>query len=168
MEHRGEGLFHPHRGAAAVDIARQGQQFFLGQHGDGLLPHRFCRFLQIKALSHGDVKDVILSRCTLRHQRLEHLFGVNAQVGRHRNAVHRAALGGVGIGGVGDLLLLQRAHHVGLFLFHLCHGLRLLILLPAAPRRPAHRRCPAPSTHSAPRGKIPRPSVPPPQAPHWR
>lgn len=38
IDHRGEPLFHPHGGAAPVNISRQRQQLGLFQHFDGFLP----------------------------------------------------------------------------------------------------------------------------------
>ena len=125
VEHRGELLLHAHGAAPAVDVARQTQQLLLGQHGHGLLSHGPGSLLQIKVLRHGDVEHIVPAGRTLRHQCLEHMGGVLPQCRRHGHAVN-GAVRVVGVSGVGDLLLVQRAHHVGLFFFMLCHNRHLL------------------------------------------
>ena len=105
-----------------MDVARQGQQFLLGQHGDGLLPNGLGRLFQVEVLRHGDVEHIVCPGCALCHQGFEHLLRRLPQRLRHGHAVD-GALRVVAVGGVGYLLLLQRPHDVGLFLFALCHGI---------------------------------------------
>ena len=120
MEHRGEQLFHAHGAAPAVDIARQGQQLLLRQHGHGLLPHGMGGLFQVQRGGHGDIEHVITAAGPTGHQRFEHRCRILPQRTGHGHAVD-AALRVVGVGGIGDLLLIQHPHDVGLFLFMLCH-----------------------------------------------
>ena len=111
-----------------MDIARQGQQLLLGQHDDGLLPHRPGRLLQVEVFRHRDIEHIVCPAGALRHQRFEYRRRVLSQRGRHRHAV-KGAVGVVGKGGIGDLLLLQRPHDVGLFFLVLGHRDSLLCVM---------------------------------------
>ena len=114
MEHRGELLFHAHRAASAVDVARQGQQLLLGQHGHGLLPYGPGGLFQVQALCCRDVENVIAAAGPPGHQGLEHAGRVLAQGPGHGHPVD-GAVGVIGVGDIGDLLLVQRPHDVGFF-----------------------------------------------------
>ena len=133
MEHGVELLLHAHRAAAAMDIPGKGQQFLLGDHGDGLLPHSLGSLLQIKVFRHGDIEYIVIPAGCLGHQRLEHLLHVLSQTGCHRHAVCRAVRR-IGVSGIGDLFLLQNPHHIGFFLFF-CHVGHLRIQTPARMHR---------------------------------
>ena len=105
-----------------MDIARQGQQFLLGQHGDGFLSHRLGCLFQIQIFRHRNVEHIVSAAGALCHQGLEHLLRVLIQIRRHGDTIHRAVRR-VLMGRVGDLLLFQRPHDVGFFFLVLGHGL---------------------------------------------
>ena len=122
MEDGGELLLHADGGAAPVDIAGQGEQVPAVEHGDGLLPHRLGRFFQVQRVRHRDVKDIVSPGCPPGHQRLEDPLRVLPQGAGHRHPVGGLAVPvGIGVGGVGNLLLVQDPHDVGFFLFYLSH-----------------------------------------------
>ena len=102
-----------------MDVARQGQQLLLGEHGDGLLTHRFGRLFQVQAVPHRDVKHVQPPGCPPGHKGLEHRLRILPQTLRHAYPV-QTGFRVVGVGGVGDIILLQNPHYVGFFLFF-CH-----------------------------------------------
>ena len=107
-----------------MDVAGEGQQLLLMDHGDGLLPHRLGRLFQVQGVPHGDVEHIISPGGPTGHQRLEHALRVLAHRPGHGDTVHRhPLLMGIGVGGIGHLLLLQNPHHIGLFVFLLCHGI---------------------------------------------
>ena len=121
VKDRREQLLHPDRRTPAVDVARQRQQFLLVDHGHGLLAHGAGGLLQVKALRHGDVEDIVCPTRALGNERFEHARRIHAQPRRDGYAVHRAVRV-VGVRCVGHLALVERAHDVGLFLFILCHN----------------------------------------------
>ena len=128
MKDGGVLLFHAHRGTAPVDIAGEGEQLLLVEHGNGLLPHCLCRLLQVQTVPHGDVKNIEGIGGPPGHQSFEHALRVLAQRPGHSHAVHgHALLMGVGVGGVGDPLLFQNAHHIGFFVFLLGHRFTCLL-----------------------------------------
>ena len=108
-----------------MDIARQGQQLLLGQHGDGLLPHCLGCLFQVQIFRHRNVEHIVPAAGALCHQGLEHLLRVLIQIRRHGDTIHRAVRR-VLMGRVGDLLLLQRPHDVGFFFLVLGHRSHLL------------------------------------------
>ena len=75
---------------------------------------------QVQRGGHGDIEHVITAAGPTGHQRFEHRCRILPQRTGHGHAVD-AALRVVGVGGIGDLLLIQHPHDVGLFLFMLCH-----------------------------------------------
>ncbi len=97
-----------------MDVARQGEQLLLADHGNGLLAHRPGRLFQVQIGLHGDVEHIQSPGGPTGHQGFEHPLGVLSQLPGHARPV-QPCLRVVGVGGVGDVLLVQHPHDVGLF-----------------------------------------------------
>ena len=122
VEHSGVELLHPYGAAAAPDIAGEAVDLADMDHGDGFFSYRLGGLLEIQTLlyRHHEYVDAIAG--SPGHQSFEHRRRVLAQAPGHCGPIHRyPLLVGVGVGGVGDLLLLQRPHDVGFFFLVLCH-----------------------------------------------
>ena len=91
------------------------------EHGHALLPHGLGRLLEIQFLRHRDDKHIVTALGPMGHQRLEYAGRILSQRLRHGHAVHRLISMGIVPGLIGDLLLIQNAHHIGLLFFHSYH-----------------------------------------------
>ena len=80
---------------------------------DRLLPRRLGRLFQVELLGDRDDEHMVSARLAARDQRFEHLFHILPQQLRDRHAVHRLLAVRVFVRGIGDLMLLEHAHHIG-------------------------------------------------------
>ena len=112
-----EDLFHPQRGAAAVNVAGQGQKILLAYHGNGFFAGGFRGLFQVQLLLYGDHEDIMASGFPFGNQSLVDLARVFIQEKSDFFAGHgRVRL--IAAGGVGDFSAVQQTHDVGFFGFH--------------------------------------------------
>ena len=112
----GEELLHPHRAAAAPDIAGDFVDVLDGDELHRLFVHRPGGGFQVELGSHGDDKDEMAAP-PFGHQGFVDLLHRLPQLAGHRYAVD-AVVGGVGLQLVGDTGFVQYPHGVG-FGFHI-------------------------------------------------
>ena len=114
----GERLLHADGAAAAVDIARGGQQDFLRDHLDRFLAAGASCALEVQRLRAGDDKDVKRAALPLRDEGLE--YGVRFLMKHlcHGDRVERAVRG-IEMHLMGNALLFEDAHDIGFDRF--CH-----------------------------------------------
>ena len=99
-----------------MDIAGQRQQLLLGQHLNGLFSDGLRRFFEVEFLRHRQDKDIVLAGLSRRHQRLHRPLRVLSHMGGDIRSLCRVKII-VEVFLVGDLLLLEKAHHICLFFF---------------------------------------------------
>ena len=75
-----------------MNIARQGQQLLLRQHGNALFPHGVGGLFQAQCAVDRHVEHIIPPRCAHRDQRFEHAVGLYARQRGHGLAVHRVRI----------------------------------------------------------------------------
>ena len=113
VDKRAEPLFHTHRAASAVHVARERLQLFLLYHGDGLDVRRTRRGFEIQLAAYGHNEHEMFALARLRDQRLEHALARLAQRIRHLAAVRYLRV--VFVRHVMHFFRVQQSHRIGLY-----------------------------------------------------
>ena len=125
-----KALLHSDRGAAAADIAGERQELLQGKHFYLFIAGYFCELFQINLRIHRDHRDEIAAPITVEDERLEEQLVGNSQTIRGMAAAEIRFIHRVRPVRIWNFRLVQKAHHIGLDFFLLCHDVSFKLYCP--------------------------------------